>query len=165
MVHGKNKPKCSGSYKLLHKKGIDVVLIVDEWCNSLEDVKFFLEANAVKMIQVKMPLYGGVHNGLKALLLCKQKGVMAYIGGSCTRPSNQWSYCSCSPGGNADWILARPGLGVDEGIMVVHNEMARTLLSCENNGQIVRKGPLFSRTGIERYKGREELGPLTFKGR
>jgi methylaspartate ammonia-lyase len=117
-----------GLTRTLEKKGINVTLIVDEWCNSLDDIYAFLDAKAVKMIQIKMPLYGGLHNGLKALSLCKEKGVMAYIGGSCNETDKSVQVTvHVALAGKADWILARPGLGVDEGIMIVHNEMQRTL--------------------------------------
>ena len=33
-----------------------------------------------------------------------------------------------------EWILARPGMGIDEGLQIVHNEMARTLALIQVSG-------------------------------
>ena len=55
-------------------------------------------------------------------------GVMAYCGGSATetdRSAQVTVHVAMACG--ADQVLAKPGMGVDEGIMIVRNEMARVL--------------------------------------
>ncbi|KAB2336299.1 methylaspartate ammonia-lyase [Cytobacillus depressus] len=111
----------------LKKQGILVEIVADEWCNSLEDIKLFVDEKAVDMVQIKTPDLGGINNIIEALLYCKQNNVGAYLGGSCneTEISSKVSvHISIACG--ADQCLAKPGMGVDEGYMIVLNEMNRT---------------------------------------
>lgn len=103
-------------------------IIADEWCNTLEDIKTFAEAGACDIAQVKMPDLGNVAHSIEAVLLCKQAGVGAYLGGSCneTDVSTRISV-GIALATRADQMLAKPGMGVDEALMIVKNEMARTL--------------------------------------
>ncbi len=112
----------------LKEKGISVEIVADEWCNSLEDIKEFINAEAVDMIQIKTPVLGSIHKSIEAVLLCKNKNIGAYVGGTCneTDKSAQVSvHIALST--QADQILAKPGMGVDEGLMIVYNEIQRTL--------------------------------------
>lgn len=111
----------------LDRIGSPVRLVVDEWCNTLEDIGRFVEARAADVIHVKTPDLGGINNTVEALLLVRDAGLEAFCGGSCneTDRSAQVSAhvaMACS----ANQILAKPGMGVDEGLMIVGNEMART---------------------------------------
>jgi len=63
---------------------------------------------------------------LEALLLVSQSGLAAYCGGSC----NETDRCAqvsanIAMACGAVQVLAKPGMGVDEGMMIVGNEMAR----------------------------------------
>ena len=111
----------------LRTRGSDVQISVDEWCNTLEDIRLFVEAAAADVIHVKMPDLGGVNNTIEALLLIHQSGIGGYCGGTCneTERSAQVSAHIAMACG-AIQILAKPGMGVDEGMMIVGNEMART---------------------------------------
>lgn len=40
--------------KKLHADNIKVELVADEWCNTLEDIKLFVDAGAGDMIQIKL---------------------------------------------------------------------------------------------------------------
>ncbi len=103
-----------------------VVLIVDEWCNTLADVVLFAQARAVDMIQVKMPDLGGITQSAEAVLECKRHGVGAYLGGSCNETdlsARNAVHLAIATG--ADQVLARPGMGVDEGVSIMRNEEAR----------------------------------------
>jgi len=42
-----------------------------------------VDEKAGHMVQVKMPDLGGINNSIEAVLYCKEKGVDAYLGGSC----------------------------------------------------------------------------------
>lgn len=99
---------------------------VDEWCNTIEDIELFVAAAAADMIHVKTPDLGGINNTIEALLLVTRGGLAAYCGGTCneTDRSAQISAHVAMACGAAQ-VLAKPGMGVDEGMMVVGNEMAR----------------------------------------
>jgi methylaspartate ammonia-lyase len=108
--------------------GIAVELVADEWCNTYEDVKDFVDHGAGHMIQVKTPDLGSLHKSAESVLYCKAHGVKAYQGGTCneTARSAQVSVhvaMATSP----EQILAKPGMGVDEGIMLAYNEMQQIL--------------------------------------
>jgi methylaspartate ammonia-lyase len=107
-------------------RGSDVQIAVDEWCNTLEDIELFVSARAADVIHVKTPDLGGVNNVIEALLLVAQCGLSAYCGGSCneTDRSAQVSAHIAMACGAAQ-VLAKPGMGGDEGMMIVGNEMAR----------------------------------------
>ena len=110
----------------LRDRGSDVQIAVDEWCNTLEDIELFVSARAADVIHVKTPDLGGVNNVIEALLLVARNGLSAYCGGSCneTDRSAQVSAHIAMACGAAQ-VLAKPGMGVDEGMMIVGNEMAR----------------------------------------
>ncbi len=112
----------------LKEKGGRVELVADEWCNTLEDIKLFVDEQAADMVQIKTPDLGGVNNVIEAILYCKERGVGAYCGGTCNETDRSAQVCTqiamaCS----ADQCLAKPGMGVDEGYMIVFNEMNRTM--------------------------------------
>ncbi len=111
----------------LRRRGSDVQISVDEWCNTLEDIRLFVEAEAADVIHVKMPDLGGVNNTIEALLLIHKSGLGGYCGGTCNetdRSAQVSAHIAMACG--AIQILAKPGMGVDEGMMIVGNEMART---------------------------------------
>ena len=110
------------------RRGIQVELVADEWCNTLEDVIYFADNKAGHMIQVKTPDLGSIHNTIEAVLYCERKGIGAYQGGTCNETDRSAQVCvHCAMATRADQILAKPGMGVDEGYMIVHNEMNRIL--------------------------------------
>jgi len=113
---------------LLRKQGTDVTIVADEWCNSLDDVRAFVRHEAADMIQVKTPDLGSVDAVIKALVICRENGVRAYAGGTCneTDRSAQITTNIAVACGVAQ-TLAKPGMGVDEGYMIVSNEMGRLL--------------------------------------
>ena len=113
---------------LLDREGIDVELVADEWCNTLEDVIYFADNKAGHMIQIKTPDLGSVHNTVEAVIYCKQKGVSAYQGGTCNETNRSAEVCvPCAMASQPEQILAKPGMGVDEGFMICNNEMRRVL--------------------------------------
>ncbi|NLC32568.1 MAG: methylaspartate ammonia-lyase [Clostridiales bacterium] len=113
---------------LVDKLGIDVELVADEWCNTLEDIIYFADNKAGHMIQIKTPDLGSLHNTIEAVLYCKDKGISAYQGGTCNETDRSTQVCvHCAMASQADQILAKPGMGVDEGFMICYNEMNRIL--------------------------------------
>ncbi|MGB9857218.1 MAG: methylaspartate ammonia-lyase [Dictyoglomaceae bacterium] len=114
--------------KALKEKGINVDIVADEWCNSLKDIEEFVKAEAVDMIQIKTPVLGSVHKSVEAVLFCKKNNVGAYVGGTCNETDRSAQVSThIALATQADQILAKPGMGVDEGLMIVYNEMQRTL--------------------------------------
>jgi methylaspartate ammonia-lyase len=112
----------------IDEKNLNVELVADEWCNTLEDIKLFADEKAGHMLQIKTPDLGGVNNSIEALLYCKEKGIGAYCGGTCNETDTSARVTThIALACKADQILAKPGMGVDEGYMIVYNEMKRTL--------------------------------------
>ena len=118
----------SGLTAELDRRGIDVELVADEWCNTLEDIKLFADNKAGHMIQIKTPDLGGINNTIEAVLYCKEKGVGAYQGGTCNETDRSAQVCvHCAMATQPVQILAKPGMGVDEGFMIAYNEMNRII--------------------------------------
>ena len=112
----------------LDRRGCDVELVADEWCNTLEDIKLFADNKAGHMIQIKTPDLGGINNTIEAVLYCKERGIGAYQGGTCNETDRSAQVCvHCAMATKPDQILAKPGMGVDEGYMIVYNEMNRIM--------------------------------------
>lgn len=112
----------------LKEKGSKVELVADEWCNTLEDIKLFVDEGAADMVQIKTPDLGGINNTVEAILYCKEKGIGAYCGGTCNETDRSAQVCvNVAIACGADQCLAKPGMGVDEGFMIVHNEMNRVI--------------------------------------
>ncbi len=114
--------------RMLDEQSIDVEIVADEWCNNLEDITLFAQAKAGHMLQIKTPDLGGVNNIVDAILICKKYGVGAYSGGTCneTNISSEIT-TNIAMAAGADQVLAKPGMGTDEGIMIVNNEMNRVM--------------------------------------
>ena len=114
--------------KYARSRKMTVELVADEWANTLEDILAFLDAAAADMIQIKMPDLGSIHNSVEAVLACKEAGVGALLGGSyaeteiAARASVHVALAT-----QPNLIMAKPGVGTDEAISLVQNEMARTL--------------------------------------
>jgi methylaspartate ammonia-lyase len=129
--------KFRGLRELLGKKGIDVGLIADEWCNTRADIELFAEAGASDFVQIKTPDLGSIHNTIEAVLYCKSHGMGACLGGTAnetdqsTRISTHMGL-ACQP----DFMLSKPGLGADEALMIQTNEMARTLAILQARRQL-----------------------------
>jgi methylaspartate ammonia-lyase len=112
----------------LKQRGIRIGVIADEWCNTLEDVRVFVDAQAVDYIQIKTPDLGGINNSIEAVLYCKSHGVGCCLGG--TANETDLSARICAQVGLAtgpDFMLSKPGIGADEAVMILTNEMVRTI--------------------------------------
>ncbi len=118
----------AGLTKELDSRGCDVELVADEWCNTLEDIKLFVDNKAGHMVQIKTPDLGGVNNTIEAVLYCKEHGIGAYQGGTCNETDRSAQVCvHCAMATKPVQMLAKPGMGVDEGFMIVYNEMNRII--------------------------------------
>ena len=121
--------------KMVDEQELNVEIVADEWCNTFEDIKYFTDNRAGHMIQIKTPDLGGIHQTVEAVLYCKEKGVSAYQGGTCNETDRSAQVCvHLAMATKPDQMLAKPGMGVDEGFMIVYNEMQRirALLKCSS---------------------------------
>ena len=111
----------------LKERGSRVRIVVDEWCNTLDDVRAFVAGGAADVIHVKTPDLGSIGNAVTALLLARDAGLEAYCGGTCNETDRSAQVSAhVAMACEATQVLAKPGMGVDEGLMIVGNEMART---------------------------------------
>ncbi len=116
----------------LRTLGSSAQLIVDEWANDLDDIRAFVESGATDMINVKSPDLGSICNAAQAVIECRKGRVRPILGGS-SNDSDQSGrvICHVALATQPAWVLARPGMGVDEGYQIVHNEMSRILAIIE----------------------------------
>ena len=112
----------------LEELGSNVQLVADEWCNTFEDVVDFVNAKAGHVMQIKTPDLGSVHNVAQAVIYCNEKGVGSYVGGTCNETDvSARATTNVALAAKASQVLAKPGMGVDEGYMIVNNEMNRVV--------------------------------------
>ncbi len=112
----------------LAEEAVAVDVVADEWCNTLEDVRAFVDAGAADVVQIKTPDLGGIGRSARAVRYCHGTDVRAYLGGTCNETATAARACvHVALATGADQILAKPGMGFDEGYTIVTNEMRRTL--------------------------------------
>jgi len=113
---------------LLDQKGINVEIVADEWCNTLEDIKYFADNKAGHILQIKTPDLGGLNNIAEAIIYCKDHHIGAYCGGTCNETNiSAIATTNVAIACQADLCLAKPGMDVDGGFMIVKNEMERVI--------------------------------------
>jgi len=114
--------------QFIDENNLSIEIVADEWCNTLEDIKYFADNKAGHMLQIKTPDLGGVNNIAEAILYCNEKNIGSYCGGTCneTNISAQVT-TNIAIACDATQVLAKPGMGVDEGFMIVKNEINRVV--------------------------------------
>ena len=128
---------CTGSPFSLSSKALaarrsNVRIVADEWCNTYQDVVDFVDSGCCDMVQIKTPDLGGIHNTIDAVLYCKARGVEAYQGGTCNETDISARAClHAALATRPDRVLVKPGMGFDEGMTIVANEMNRVLAVLE----------------------------------
>jgi methylaspartate ammonia-lyase len=119
--------------KELDRIGSKVKIVADEWCNTKEDVILFTDTKSCHMVQIKTPDLGSIHNTVESVLYCRKNGMEAYQGGTCNETDLSAKACVHSAiAARAERMLAKPGMGFDEGYMIVNNEMERVLAVLKN---------------------------------
>ncbi|MBU1145407.1 MAG: methylaspartate ammonia-lyase [Firmicutes bacterium] len=114
--------------KRINMLGSTLEIVADEWCNTLEDVKLFADNNAGHMLQIKTPDLGGINNVIEAILYCNKKNIGSYCGGTCNETNISAEVTTnIAIACEANQCLAKPGMGVDAGYMIVKNEMNRVI--------------------------------------
>lgn len=112
----------------LKQIGSPVKLVADEWCNTFDDIVDFTAAQCCHMIQIKTPDLGGIHNIVDSVLHCHEHGMEAYQGGTCNETDVSARTCvHLALAARPMRMLVKPGMGFDEGMNIVNNEMHRTL--------------------------------------
>jgi methylaspartate ammonia-lyase len=110
------------------ERGIRIKLVADEWANTLEEMKEWTDKKAADIIQIKTIDVGGVNRIVEAILYCKEHGMGTYLGGTCNETDISARVCAnIAVATSPDQILAKPGMAVDEAMMIVKNEMNRVL--------------------------------------
>ncbi|MDR2334268.1 MAG: methylaspartate ammonia-lyase [Burkholderiaceae bacterium] len=114
--------------QILLARGSQVKIVADEWANTAEDIHLFAVNQSVDMIQVKTPDLGSIHNTVDAILDCHRHGVGPVLGGTCAE-TDQSARTTTHIGiaTHVAQMLAKPGMGFDEGYTIVFNEMNRAL--------------------------------------
>lgn len=103
-------------------------VVADEWCNTYEDVVYFADNQAGHMLQIKTPDLGGVNNIIDSILYCNKMNIGSYCGGTCNETNISAEVTTnIAIACEAKQCLAKPGMGVDAGYMIVKNEMNRVL--------------------------------------
>ncbi len=122
----------AGIVEQLKKLGCGARVVVDERCNTLEDIRAFAVAHAGDLIQIKMPDVGNIVDSIVAVAVCQANGVGAYLGGSCVETDlSSIASVHVAVASQPQMMLAKPGMGVDEALSLVTNEQNRLLVLLE----------------------------------
>lgn len=108
--------------------GSPVKLVADEWCNTFDDIVAFTDAQCCHMVQIKTPDLGSIHNVVDAVLYGNQHGMETYQGGTCNETDISARTCvHLGLAARPRRMLVKPGMGFDEGMTIVANEMHRSI--------------------------------------
>lgn len=119
----------------LRRLGSPVKLVADEWCNTYQDIVEFTDAQCCHMVQIKTPDLGGIQNIVDAVLYCNRNGMEAYQGGTCNETDVSARCCvHLAMAARPMRMLVKPGMGFDEGMDIVFNEMQRTITLLKAKG-------------------------------
>ncbi|MCP3965048.1 MAG: methylaspartate ammonia-lyase [Lentisphaerae bacterium] len=112
----------------MERMGAATKIVADEWCNTYEDIVDFTDTKCCHMVQIKTPDLGSIHNTVKAVLYCQRNDMEAYQGGTCNETDVSARCCTqAALATRPARILAKPGMGFDEGYMITNNEMQRSI--------------------------------------
>ena len=113
----------------LARNSIPVRIVADDWCNTIDDIRQFLDGGAADMVQIKLPDLGSLSNAVEAVQVCRGAGAGVFIGGSCTETDvSARASAQLAVAAGADQVLAKPGMGVDEALTITRNEMLRACM-------------------------------------
>jgi len=118
--------------------GVDVDIVADEWCNTFDDVTAFVDGGAADLVQIKTPDLGGIQRSAEAVSYCSGTETRAYLGGTCNETNISARACAhVALATDAAQTLAKPGMGFDEGFMIVTNELRRTIARREHRADVL----------------------------
>lgn len=120
----------------LAARASDVQLMADEFANTYEEIVEWVDHGSVDVIQVKTIDLGSIANVVEAVRYCEANGVRAYQGGTCNETDVSARACVHAAMVSKPFAMAsKPGMGVDEGMMIVNNEMQRILALTDGGNQ------------------------------
>lgn len=91
-------------------------------------------------MQVKLPDLGGLHDAIDAVLHCRARGMGCCLGGSANETDvSARVTAQVALATQPDFLLSKPGIGVDEGVMILTNEMLRTLALVDGFDGVVKR--------------------------
>jgi methylaspartate ammonia-lyase len=103
-------------------------IVADEWANEVGDIELLIKSGAVDGIHIKMPDTGMLSENAQAVKLCKDHGVFALLGGSCTETDTGAELSAhLALATKPDALLVKPGVGFDESYAFLTNTMARAI--------------------------------------
>ncbi|MFT5118001.1 MAG: methylaspartate ammonia-lyase [Kiritimatiellia bacterium] len=115
-------------------------IVADEWCNTYADIEVFAYAHCCHMVQIKTPDLGCIHNVVEAVLFCQKNGIEAYQGGTCNETDISAQTCvHLALAARPERMLIKPGMGFDEGMTMVNNEMQRSVAQLAHREKKARK--------------------------
>jgi methylaspartate ammonia-lyase len=119
----------------LVRQGSKVGIVVDEWCNTLDDIKAFADFGAADYAQIKTPDLGGINNAIEAKFYVRAKGMGCCLAGT-GNETDQSARITAQIGlaRRPDFLLSKPGFGGDEALIIQTNKMLRTLAPIEASG-------------------------------
>lgn len=112
----------------LAAEGTSVRLVADEWVTSMEDIRRYAEAGAMDIYGTHPNDLGGINRIVEAFQYLHAHGVAPMMGGTCAeteRAAQVKAHIALAT--RPLLMLATPGMGVDEGVSIVYNEMQRAL--------------------------------------
>lgn len=116
----------------LKSRDSKVAIVADEWANTADDVHLFAEAGAADMVQIKTPDLGSLHHSINAILDCHRHGVGPVLGGTCAETDlSARATANIGVATRVTQMLAKPGMGFDEGFSIMFNEMNRIVRIAE----------------------------------
>lgn len=106
----------------------DVLLAIDEFANTFEDVKEWVDRDAADFVQVKPIDMGSLTNTIESVRYVEDNGLLAYQGGTANETDVSARACVHAAMVTKPFAMqCKPGLGVDAAVTVVNNEMERIL--------------------------------------
>lgn len=113
----------------LIRRNLKTELVADEWANTYEDILEFANMKATDMVHIKMPDLGGIDQSIEAVLNLKKAGILSLLGGSCVETDLSAKVSvHVALATQPTALLAKPGMGIDEALQIMRNEMNRALL-------------------------------------
>ena len=114
--------------RVVDERGIHVELVADEWCNTLDDIKYFADHKASIWCRSKLRAWAVSTTLPKQSSTARKKALALTRAVPATETDRSAQVCvNIAMAVQPDQILAKPGMGVDEGYMIVYNEMQRIL--------------------------------------
>ncbi len=114
--------------EFLRLRRMNVELVANAWVNSVDDARAFIDAKAVHLLRLNLPLLGSLSNCIELALACRRQQMGIIFGAnhqsseSATRISTQVAMAM-----QPDLWMTGVGTGKDRELQIANNEISRTL--------------------------------------